>query len=121
MKTKHSVARKKRKKKILSHTKGYWGKRANVYRRALETLRRGLVYAYRDRRRKKREFRSLWITRINAAARERGVTYKEFIHELKEKNIALSRDMLALLAAEEPAAFDALVETVKEKQKITKR
>jgi large subunit ribosomal protein L20 len=113
MKVKHSVARRRRKKKILAHTKGYWGKRANIYRRAIETLRRGLAYAYRDRRRKKREFRTLWITRVNAAVRERGSTYKEFIHRLKEKNILLSRDMLALLAAEESAAFDALVEFVK--------
>lgn len=115
MKTKHSTARKKRKKKVLALAKGYWGKRSKVYRRAQETVRRALVYAYRDRRRKKREFRSLWITRINAAARARGLTYREFIYGLKEANIALSRDILAHLAAEEPQVFDKLVEIVKSK------
>jgi len=113
MKTSHSVAAKKRKKKLFSLTKGFWGKRGNVYRRAVETLRRGLAYAYRDRRNKKREFRSLWITRINAASRARGLGYRELIHGLKKNNIILSRDMLALLAAEQPEAFDKLVETVK--------
>ena len=113
MRTKHAVAAKKRKKKVFLLTKGFWGRRKNVYRRAVETLRRGLVFAYRDRRRKKREFRSLWITRINAAVRERGLNYRGFIHGLKEKNILLSRDILALLASEEPDAFNAVVEEVK--------
>lgn len=113
MKTSFAVAAKKRKKKVFSQTKGFWGKRANVYRRAIETLRRGLAYAYRDRRVKKREFRALWITRINAAAREQGLNYGEFMHALKKKNITLSRDILAMLAAEEPTAFAKLVEAVK--------
>ncbi len=116
MRTKHSVAARKRKKKIFKLTKGYWGKRKNVLRRAKETLRRALVYAYRDRKRRKREFRRLWITRINAAARERGLTYREFIHGLKKRNVALSRDILAHLACEEPQAFDRLVEMVKEEK-----
>ncbi len=113
MKTKYSVAAKKRRKKAFSLTKGFWGKRGNVYRRAIETLRRGLAYAYRDRRVKKREFRALWITRINAAVREQGMTYSQFISGLKSKDIILSRDMLSLIAAEEPKAFQALLEKVK--------
>ncbi len=115
MKTKHAPASRQKRKKVLKATKGYWGRRSNVYRRALETLRRAYAYAYRDRRRKKREFRALWITRINAAVRERGTSYREFIHGLKEKNILLSRDILAQLAADEPKAFDQLVEIAKSK------
>jgi len=115
MKTKHAVASRKRKKKVLEQAKGYWGRRSKNYRRAIETVRRAGAYAYRDRRRKKREFRSLWITRINAAVRERGLSYREFIHRLKEHNISLSRDSLAMLAAEEPKVFDQLVEELKEK------
>jgi len=113
MKVKHSVAAKKRKKKVLKLTKGYWGRRSKVYRRAREFSRRALVYAYRDRRAKKREFRSLWITRINAAARNRGLTYREFIAGLKKKNILLSRNILAQIASEEPLVFDKLTEIVK--------
>jgi large subunit ribosomal protein L20 len=115
MRARHTVASKKRKKKILKLAKGFWGKRSKVIVRAKESVRKALVYAYRDRRRKKREFRSLWITRINAAARERGLTYREFIHGLKKKNIILSRDMLASLACEEPKVFDKLVEMAKGK------
>ncbi|MBU0693098.1 MAG: 50S ribosomal protein L20 [Candidatus Omnitrophica bacterium] len=113
MKVKHSVASRKRKKKILKLAKGYWGRRSTNYRRAIETVRRALVYAYRDRRTKKREFRSLWITRINAAVRERGISYREFIHALGKKEILLSRDMLAKVAAEYPQVFDKIVEAVK--------
>lgn len=113
MKTKHSVASRKRKKKILKAAKGYWGDRSRKYRRALETLRRAYSYAYRDRRAKKREFRSLWITRINAAVRARGISYREFIHALREKKILLSRDILAQIASEHPEIFDKIVETVK--------
>ena len=113
MRVKHSTARKKRVKKVLKLAKGYWGKRSKIYRRAIETVKRALVYSYRDRRRKKREFRALWIKRINAAVRERGLTYRDFIHLLKEENIKLSRDMLAKLAAEYPSVFDKIVEEVK--------
>jgi large subunit ribosomal protein L20 len=114
MRVKHSPASKKRKKKILRLTKGYRGKRKNIYRRAVETARRALVYAYRDRKVKKREFRRLWINRINAAVRERGLTYREFMHLLKKKNILLSRDMLAKIASEYPRVFDKIVEEVKQ-------
>ncbi|MCP4653061.1 MAG: 50S ribosomal protein L20 [Candidatus Omnitrophica bacterium] len=110
MKVKHSVASRKRTKKVLKAASGYWGERSKRYRRAVETLRRAYAYAYRDRRVKKREFRALWITRINAAARQRGVAYRELICGLKEKNMIFSRDILAVLAAEFPEIFDKIVE-----------
>ena len=113
MRVTHGVASKKRHKKVLKRAKGYWGKRSKLYRRAIETVRRALVYGYRDRRAKKREFRSLWITRLNAASRERGLTYRELIHGLKLKKITLSRDMLAKIAAEYPETFDKIVEAIK--------
>jgi large subunit ribosomal protein L20 len=112
MKVKHSVASKKKKKKVLEAAKGYWGERSKKFRRATETVKRALVYAYRDRRNKKREFRSLWIERINAAVRMRGMSYRAFIHKLKEKQILLSRDILAKIASEEPQVFDKIVEEV---------
>ncbi len=122
MKTKHSVASRKRKKKVLEQTKGYWGQRKNIYRRAIETLRRAYAYAYRDRRVKKREFRSLWITRINAALKQEGLSYGTFMHALKEKEILLSRDVLAQLAAEHPEVFKEVIaaaigQALSEKQK----
>ena len=110
MRVKHAPAAKKRKKKILKLAKGYWGKRSKNYRRAVETVRRALAYAYRDRRQKKREFRALWISRVNAAVREKGLTYGEFIYNLKEKDILLSRDILAKIAAENPEVFDKIIE-----------
>ncbi|MCM8774036.1 MAG: 50S ribosomal protein L20 [Candidatus Omnitrophica bacterium] len=113
MRTKHGVATRRRRKKVLKLAKGYWGKRSKHYRRAIETVRRAGVYAYRDRRAKKREFRSLWITRINAATRERGLSYRIFIHKLKEKNILISRDILAKIASEYPEVFDKIVEVAK--------
>ncbi|MCD6583924.1 MAG: 50S ribosomal protein L20 [Candidatus Omnitrophica bacterium] len=113
MRARHSPASRKRKKKVLKLAKGYWGKRSKVYRRALESLRRAYVYAYRDRKRKKREIRRLWITRINAGVREKGITYHEFINRLKKKNIFLSRDILAHLACEEKEVFDKLIEIAK--------
>ena len=116
MKTKHSVASRRRKKKVLKAAKGYWGERSKKYRRAIETVRRSLAYAYRDRRVKKREFRALWITRLGAAVRERGLSYREFIHQLKENNILLSRDILAKIAAEHPEVFDKIVETTKKEK-----
>ena len=100
MKTKHAVASRRRKKKVLKAAKGYWGERSKSYRRAAETLRRAYSFAYKHRRTKKREFRSLWITRINAAVQERGLSYREFINALKKKDILLSRDILAQIAAE---------------------
>jgi large subunit ribosomal protein L20 len=116
MKVTHSPSRRKRKKKILEVAKGYWGDRSKQYRRAIETVRRGWAYAYRDRKTKKRVYRSLWIVRINAASRARGMTYRELIHGLKENNILLSRDMLAKIASEYPSVFDAIVQTFKSKE-----
>jgi large subunit ribosomal protein L20 len=113
MKTAHSPAAKKRKKKTLKAAKGYWGQRSKNLRRATESVRRALAYAYRDRRNKKRDFRALWITRINAALKAQGFSYREFISSLKKKNILLSRDILAQLASEEPDAFKELVEFVR--------
>jgi len=113
MKVNYAVASRRRKKKVLKAAKGYWGDRSKRFRRAIETLRRAYAYAYRDRRVKKREFRSLWITRINAAASQRGISYGEFMHSLKENNVLLSRDILAQIAAEYPEIFDKIVETVK--------
>jgi len=113
MKVKHSVASRKRTKKVLKAAKGYWGKRSKNYRRAAETLRRAYAFAYKHRRTKKREFRSLWITRINAAAAKNGISYRELIHSLKEKEVLLSRNILARIAAEHPEVFDKIVEAVK--------
>ncbi|MBN2120234.1 MAG: 50S ribosomal protein L20 [Candidatus Omnitrophica bacterium] len=107
------VPRKRRTKKILKAVKGAKLERSKNLRRAKETLKRALAYSYRDRKVKKREFRSLWITRINAATRERGITYSRFIGGLKKNKIELSRDMLCRLAIEEPKAFDALVDIAK--------
>ena len=115
MRVKHAPASRKKTKKLLSQAKGYWGRRSKIKRRAAETVRRAGVYAYRDRRNKKREFRSLWITRINAAVRERGGTYRTFIGNLKKNEILLSRDILAKIAAEFPEVFDSIYETVYKK------
>ena len=113
MKVKSSVASHKRKKKVLKAAKGYWGQRSRIYRRAIETLRRAYAFAYRHRRTKKREFRSLWITRINAALEGGDLSYSRFINALTKKKIVLSRDMLAKIAAEHPEVFTKIVETVK--------
>jgi large subunit ribosomal protein L20 len=115
MRVKHHVASRARRKKVLGMAKGYWGDRSKHYRRAIETVRRALVYSYRDRRAKKREFRALWITRINAATRELGITYRAFMQGCKAKNINLSRDMLAKVAAEYPDVFGKIVAIVKSK------
>jgi large subunit ribosomal protein L20 len=106
--------RKKHVKKMLKLAKGARFKRSKNYRRAKETVQRALAFAYRDRRVRKREFRALWITRINAAARQRGLTYHQLIGGLKKHKIELSRDILSRLAIEEPKAFDALVAVVNE-------
>jgi len=112
MRVKHSPASHRRHKKVLDAAKGFWGERSRKYRRAIETLRRAGVYAYRHRRTKKREFRSLWITRINAAVGEKGMRYSDFTHALKVKKVLLSRDILAQIAAEHPAVFERIIETV---------
>lgn len=99
-----------RHKKILKLAKGYRGRSKNCFRIALQRVEKALQYAYRDRRVRKREFRALWIQRINAATRNQGLTYARFINGLKKAGIALDRKVLADLAAREPQAFSALVE-----------
>src|SRR5271169_8203 len=99
-----------RHKKVLKLAKGYRGRAKNNYRIALERVEKGLQYAYRDRRNRKRDFRALWITRINAGVREHGLTYGRFINGLKRAGIGLDRKQLSELAANEPAIFKTLVE-----------
>ena len=112
-----AVARKKRKKKILKAAKGYFGGRKNLYRTAKDAVEKGWEHAYRDRRRKKRTFRRLWITRIGAAARAHDLSYSRFIHGLKVAGIDLDRKVLADLAVRDPAAFGALVQRAKAARK----
>lgn len=111
---KSAVARKKRKKKVLKDAKGYFGGRSKLYRTAKNQVERSWAYAYRDRRRKKRDFRRLWITRINAAARQHDVSYSRFIDGLNKADVDLNRKMLADLAVREPAAFAELARVAKE-------
>ncbi|MBY5959235.1 50S ribosomal protein L20 [Membranicola marinus] len=111
--SKNAVASRKRRKKILKQARGYWGARSKVYTVAKNAVEKGLLYAYRDRRNKKRNFRKLWIARINAATRAEGMNYSSFIHGLKQNNIELNRKVLADLAMNEPATFKAIVEKVK--------
>ncbi len=110
----NSVARNKRKKKVLKEARGYFGGRSKLYRPAKNAVERGWQYAYRDRRRKKRDFRRLWITRINAAARQNGLSYSHFVSGLKGAGVELNRKMLADLAVRDPAAFAELAEMAKE-------
>lgn len=104
-----------RRKKALKQAKGYWGGRHRLYRTAEETVLRAGAFAYRDRRAKKREFRSLWIIRINAAARAAGLSYSALMAGLKRAGVALDRKILAELAVADPAAFAKLAETAKAK------
>ena len=103
----------KRRKRIIKQAKGYWGRRKKNIRRAKETLIRALAYAYRDRRQKKRDFRRLWIVRINAAVRPFGLSYSKFIAALKKAEIDLDRKSLSELAIRDPEGFKAVVETAK--------
>jgi len=108
------VASRKRRKKVLKRTKGYFGARKNVWTVAKNAYEKGLQYAYRDRRQKKRNFRSLWIARINAAVRQYGMSYSEFMGKLKKAGIEINRKALADLAMNEPKAFEAIVNKVKD-------
>lgn len=103
-----------RHKKVLKLAKGNVGGRRKLYRQARETVEKGLTYAYRDRKVKKREFRRLWIVRINAAARNAGLTYRDLIHGLKKGGIAIDRKVLADLAMHDPAGFGAIAEAAKQ-------
>ena len=106
-------ARRQRKKKVLKAAKGYFGGRKNLYRTAKDAVEKGWEHAYRDRKKKKRNFRRLWITRINAAAREHDLSYSRFMNGLKTAGIDLDRKALADLAVREPQAFAALAEQAK--------
>ena len=109
----NSVASRKKRKKILKEAKGYFGRRKNVYTVAKNAVEKGLTYAYRDRRNKKRSFRALWILRINAAARQNGLSYSELMHKLKESKIDLNRKVLADMAMNDPDNFSKLVNSLK--------
>ena len=114
MRTMKGAARNKSKRRLFKKVKGYRGGRGGLYRTAKETLIRAGVYAFRDRRARKREFRKLWIIRINAAVRERGLRYSEFIHGLDLAKIGLDRKSLSEMAIHDAAGFDAVVARVKE-------
>ena len=109
----NAVASRRRRKKILKLARGYYGSRSKVYTIAKNTVEKGLQYAYRDRKAKKREFRALWIQRINAGARHHGLSYSQFMGKLTKSGIGLNRKVLADLAMNEPDAFKAIVEAVK--------
>ena len=109
----NNVASKARRKKVMQMAKGYFGRRKNVWTVAKNAVEKGLQYAYRDRRNKKRNFRALWITRINAGARNNGLTYSQLIGKLHSADIELNRKVLADLAMNHPEAFKAIVEKVK--------
>ncbi|NBB88062.1 MAG: 50S ribosomal protein L20 [Bacteroidetes bacterium] len=106
------VASRRRRKKILNQAKGYWGRRSKVYTVAKNAVEKGLTYAYRDRRTKKRQFRKLWIARINAAARLNGSSYSRFMGALRKSDVELNRKALADLAMHDPKAFSKVVDTV---------
>ena len=111
---KNSVATRRRRKKILKLAKGARGGRSKLFKNAKETVKRGLQYAYRDRRRRKREFRALWIARINAAVRANGMKYSDFVHGLKFAEIELDRKVLADLAMNDTEAFAAVIAKARE-------
>jgi large subunit ribosomal protein L20 len=110
---KRAVSAHKKRREILERASGYRGQRSRLYRKAKEQVTHSLVYAYRDRRKRKGEFRQLWIQRINAAARENGLTYNRFIQGLKASGVDVDRRMLAEVAVNDPAAFAALVQVAK--------
>jgi large subunit ribosomal protein L20 len=109
----NAVASRARRKRILKAVKGYYGKRKNVYTVAKNVMEKGMTYSYVGRKLKKREYRTLWIARINAAVRAEGMNYSEFIHKLSQKNIELNRKILADMAMNEPESFKNLILSVK--------
>src|SRR6266545_2490022 len=110
---KRSVHARKKRRKVLDRASGYWGLKSKTYKAAKEQVDRSLVYAYRDRKNKKRVFRRLWITRINAGARANGLSYNQFVSGLKKANIELDRKVLADMAVSDPQAFGAIVQQAK--------
>ncbi len=109
----NNVASRAKRKRILKLAKGFFGRKKNVWTVAKNAVEKGLVYAYRDRKQKKREFRGIWIARINAGARLHGLSYSEFIGKLKKSGIDLNRKVLADLAMNHPSAFEAVVNKIK--------
>jgi large subunit ribosomal protein L20 len=109
----NNVASRARRKRFMTLAKGYFGRKKNVWTVAKNAIEKGLVYAYRDRKQKKREFRSVWIARINAGARLHGISYSELMGKLKKSNIGLNRKVLADLAMNHPSTFEAIVKKVK--------
>jgi large subunit ribosomal protein L20 len=109
----NNVASRKRRKRVLELAKGFFGRKKNVWTVAKNAVEKGLVYAYRDRKAKKRDFRALWIQRINAGARLHGMSYSQFIGKVKKSGIDLNRKVLADLAMNHPAAFEAVVKKLK--------
>lgn len=112
---KRGVTTRRRHKRILKQAKGYFGTRRSLIKTAREAVEKGLKYAYRDRKQRKREMRSLWITRINAAAREHGLSYSRFMHGLSEAQVEIDRKELAEIAVRDPAAFARLAELARSK------
>ena len=110
----NAVARRRRRKKVLNQAKGYWGRKHSSYRLANEQVMRSGNYAYRDRRRRKRDMRRLWIVRINAAARREGMSYSQLIHGLSEAGVEVNRKMLADIAVNDPDGFRRFVELARE-------
>src|SRR2546421_10173650 len=110
---KRAVHARKKRRKVLEQAKGYWGLKKSSYRYAKEQVDHSLVYAYRDRKNRKRTFRRLWIVRINAAARENGLSYNQFVAGCRKAEIALDRKVLADLAVSDPGAFTAIAEQAK--------
>jgi large subunit ribosomal protein L20 len=110
---KRSVHARKKRRKVLEQAKGYWGLKHSTYRHAKEQVEHSLAYAYRDRKARKRDFRRLWITRINAAARQNGLSYNQFVSGCRKAEITLDRKVLADLAVSDPEAFAAVAEKAK--------
>jgi len=110
---KRGVAARKRRNRILNQAKGYYGARSKLFKTAREAVEKGWRYAYRDRKQRKRNFRALWITRINAAARENGLSYSRLINGLKQADVEVDRKILAQLAVSDPKAFGALADLAK--------
>ena len=112
--SKNGTRRRERRRKIMRLAKGYWGGRSRLFKTAKEAVMKGLASSYRDRKRKKGEFRRLWIARISAAVRNEGITYSQFIHGLAEAQVTLNRKALSNMAIEDPVAFKAIVTRAKE-------
>ncbi len=107
-----SIPRHRRHRKIIKQAKGYYGARSRNYRTAKDAVNRALLYAYRDRRQRKRQFRRFWIARINAAIRQHGMSYSQFMHALREQKLELNRKVLADMAIRDPESFEALVKSL---------